>query len=285
MSCLTSFGVGGPAQIVATPKKKEYCALIIEIIKEFNAHYFVIGAGTNILASDSGYDGVIISINGRINNIEFLGDNYWRWDSGVPLASAINICAEKGFGGCEELYKIPGSVGGAITMNASAYGRQMYDIVESIDIVTSDSEFKTLSKAEIKADYRTGGIEKGAIVISTVVKLQPGKREKIFAAMSEFSRMRMKTQPISQRSAGCFFKNPQGMHAGELIDKCGLKGLQIGGAKVSDVHANFIVNFDNATAKDVISLARIIKEKVADKFGVELIPEVVFLGFDEGFKL
>jgi len=271
---LTSLGVGGPAKIVATPHSREELSKLMEFLWSENLTSIVIGKGTNLLASDNGYDGVVIRIDGGFEKVERLDEGLWLFEAGCPLESAIRTTAEAGYAGLENLAGIPGSVGGAVRMNASAYETSFFDRIEKVELLVYQLGFFEFPSEKLSPEYRSIDIPANAIIISTTVKLEPIDSGFIQERIDEKLSLRAETQPISERSAGCIFKNPSGLHAGKLIEDTGLKGFKVGDAMISHIHANFIVNAGNATADDIMKLIEIISNEVEKKFAVELELEI-----------
>ena len=280
LATLTSFGVGGDARIVIEPFDKNSLADCIRIIWDENLPYYVIGKGTNLLVSDNGFDGIIVKIDGGIDKIEHLDGSLWHWESGASLKSAIEKCIESGFGGIEQLAGIPGSVGGATVMNASAYGVSFFDKVKSVEILSRGNGIQKFSSNELEPTYRGIEISDGSIVISVDIALDRVSPELAREEIAKYLSLRAENQPIDKKSAGCIFKNPEGLYAGKLIEDAGLKGFKINDAMVSPVHSNFIVNNGKASATDIMKLIEIIRKKVFEKFSVELELEVKTLGFE-----
>ncbi|MCD6595829.1 UDP-N-acetylmuramate dehydrogenase [bacterium] len=276
---LTSFGVGGPAKIVLKSFDKNRLIDCMKIIWDKNLSYYIIGKGTNLLVSDDGFDGIIIQIDGGLDNISQIDGNIWQWQSGISLKSAIETCIDNGFGGIEELAGIPGSVGGAAIMNASAYDVSFFDKVKSADILILEAGIEKIESAKFKPKYRGIEIPDGAILISVELELDEVKPIVASQKVLKVLALRAKNQPIDKKSAGCIFKNPDGMHAGKLIDDAGLKGISINDAMVSPIHSNFIVNNGKASATDIMKLIEIVRKKVFEKYSVELELEVKTLGF------
>ncbi|MCD6417990.1 UDP-N-acetylmuramate dehydrogenase [bacterium] len=279
LSRITSFGVGGEAKVAIFPRTVAELERAMSVIRDSELPHFVIGRGTNLLVADSGYNGIVIFVDGGFDGVERLSDNIWTFGAGALMSAAVKKAAEQGFGGLEELAGIPGSVGGCAKMNASAYGKSFSDNIVFLNVLTRRGIGK-ISADEIGADYRRTAIENDVIILSAGVSLEEKPPAEIDGRIMEFNRMRVRSQPIDQKSAGCIFKNPEGMHAGALIDEAGLKGKSVGGAMVSQKHANFIINRGKATASDIVELIRYVKNEVMKKFGVELELEVIPLGFD-----
>ncbi len=280
LSLLTSFGVGGEAAVVAKPASKDELRELFAFLRREGLPSFVLGRGTNVLASDDGFDGVVVLVEGGLDDVVHEGGCRWRLGAGAGLTDAIARIAEAGYGGMELLAGIPGSVGGAVVMNAGAFGCQFLDRTVFVEVLTAQGKFETLVRDELAPSYRSVRLPDGAVVVSATVELSKADRDELSRRIDEVLRSRSMSQPLSERSAGCVFKNPPGMHAGELIERAGLKGLRVGGAMVSNKHANFIVNTGGAQARHIVELIEIIRREVAERFGVELELEIKLLGFE-----
>ncbi len=278
MSKHTTFRIGGRADMLIYPTKRRELIDLIQICKEENIELAIIGNGSNVLVSDKGIRGLVIMTD-RLNRITFREDGTVEAWAGAPLARVANLAKNYSLTGMEFAFGIPGSVGGAVYMNAGAYNRQMAGIVEETEYITPDGEIKTIYGDEHKFGYRTSFFkENGGIIIRTVMRLSEGNSEDIVAKMQEYTTARNEKQPLDKPSAGSVFKRPEGYFAGKLIEDAGLKGVSVGGAMVSPKHAGFIVNTGVATCKDVLTLIAKIKEEVFNKFGVQLQEEIQFIG-------
>ncbi|RKZ32884.1 UDP-N-acetylenolpyruvoylglucosamine reductase [bacterium] len=278
LSLLTSFGIGGPADLVLFPSSKEQLIRVLQILAETEIPVYVLGKGTNVLASDDGFSGAVVVIGEGLDGIVKLGGGVWVFEAGLSLSRAISTVAKDGFGGLEPLAGIPGSVGGAVAMNAGAYGVEIADELMELEIWMGGSKTKVLRKADLVIDYRGIGIPSGSVILSAKFELPKVGAKYALERINYFKTLRAESQPIDAKCAGCIFRNPPGLHAGKLIDDAGLKGKQIGGAKISEKHANFIVNVGGATARDVMSLVGLIRDVVYKKFGVKLELEIKILG-------
>lgn len=276
----TTFRIGGPARYFLTPDN--ICAIrkAILICKEYNIDFYVIGNGSNLLVSDKGYDGVVIRIAENLREIK-CEDNKIYATAGATLAGIAQVALRNSLTGFEFAAGIPGTLGGALVMNAGAYGGEMKQVVESAELLDNEGNFVVLSNEELELGYRTSVIpKKGYFVLSAVIKLDYTEdREAISARMSELAAQRREKQPLEYPSAGSTFKRPEGYFAGKLIMDAGLRGCTIGEAAVSEKHCGFVINKGGATADDVIRLIEHVRATVLDKFGVELEPEVKLLGF------
>ena len=286
MSAHTTFRTGGPADLYIVPRNTKETAALIRYFKLNKLPYFVIGNGSNLLVSDKGYRGAVIDL-GRNDGTEFTLLGYeWQGDkfiadvgAGCFLSVVGNIAAGAGAAGFEELTGIPGCIGGACIMNAGAYGREMKDVVESVEIIDSDGNIRKLTKDEIEFRYRGSSLmDEGCIVCRAEIGLSKGNTDDIKAKCEELFNKRKESQPLEYPSAGSTFKRPEGYFAGKLISDAGLKGYRVGGAEVSEKHAGFVINKDHATSADIYKLILDVKAKILDKDGVELEPEVRFLG-------
>ncbi|MGC2424860.1 MAG: UDP-N-acetylmuramate dehydrogenase [Nitrospirota bacterium] len=281
MSEHTSLGIGGPAEAMAFPKNTEELSNLQAKAFANGVPVFILGKGTNLLVLDGGIPGLVINLS-KMNWIikeHAGGDNFAvRSGAGTPLPKLASFCAEEGLSGLEFASGIPGTVGGAVYMNAGAYGYEIKDVLYKIKIVNEGGKIIELASGEIEKKYRHGGVPENTAVTEAWFKLMPGAAEEIKARASEYIGKRKATQPLSAKSAGSTFKNPPGKKAWQLIEGAGLKGLSVGGAAVSDKHANFFINTGKATAKDFIALMELVKTKVKEKTGIELEPEVRVVG-------
>lgn len=274
----TTFRVGGNADYFVMPQDASEIKAIVELCKNAEMPYYILGNGSNLLVSDAGYRGVIIQIYKEMNHIEVI-DEIVKVQAGALLSRVGNVALEAKLTGFEFAAGIPGTVGGAVVMNAGAYGGEMKDIIVNATVLTQDGDVVTLNKEELELGYRTSVIaKKGYIVLEAQYQLQKGDREAIRARMDELKCQRVTKQPLEYPSAGSTFKRPEGYFAGKLIQDAGLRGFQVGGAQVSEKHCGFVINKDQATAADVVELMRQVSEKVMQEFGVKLEPEVKTLG-------
>ena len=276
----TTFRIGGPARYFLTPDREEALKEVILMCKDNNIDFYVIGNGSNLLVSDKGYDGVVIKIGENLREIRCEEDKIYA-TAGATLAGIAQTALKNSLTGFEFAAGIPGTLGGALVMNAGAYGGEMKQVVESAKLLDSEGNFVVLSNEELELGYRRSVIsKKGYIVLSAVIKLDYTEdKAAISARMSELATQRREKQPLEYPSAGSTFKRPEGYFAGKLIMDAGLRGYTIGGAAVSEKHCGFVINKGGATADDVIRLIEHVRATVLDKFGVELEPEVKLLGF------
>ncbi len=278
LSELTSYGIGGPADLLVLPDNPERMAKALRILADDGMPVFAIGRGTNILAADAGFRGALIRVQDR--RFERIGDGRFDIGAAITLDEVVDALAKAGYVGAQGLAGIPGSLGGGIAMNAGAWGYSTGAIVNDVLAFGIDGYPVEIDLGEM-FEYRWSKLRGNTVVSSaTVVMLGRGDPEALFSQANEYRRRRATTQPLDRKSAGCIFKNPPHDHAGRLIDAAGLKGTSVGGASISDVHANFIVNLGGATAVDVLTLINIATEKVFNEFGIELEPEIIKLGFD-----
>ena len=274
----TTFRIGGPARLMALPKTREEAAAAVRVARAHGIVPFFLGNGSDLLVSDKGYPGFIIKVVGGLTDLAVEG-NKIRAGSGVLLSTLSRAALEHGLTGLEFSNGIPGSLGGAITMNAGAYDGDMSMVVRSVDFVDGEGALKTLSGADLDFAYRHSAFSDGRrLILGAELELAPGKPDQIQALMDDLWNRRRHKQPLDKPSAGSTFKRPQGYFAAALIDECKLKGARVGGAEVSKKHAGFIINAGGATSADVLALARQVQETVLRETGVALELEVRFLG-------
>ena len=274
----TSFKVGGPADIFIEPDDRAELVKAIKDLREQGVSYYIIGNGSNLLVSDKGLRGAVVKIGDKFGSVSINNDIITA-ESGVLLSTLSKMAAREGLTGMEFASGIPGSLGGAVTMNAGAYGGEMKDIVEWVEILDQDLNIKRLKNDEMKFMYRKSIIEPGKhIVLRCCIRLKKGNKDEIDNKMAELAEKRRSKQPLHLPSAGSTFKRPEGYFAGKLIEDAGLRGFTIGGAQVSTLHCGFVVNNGDATAKDVYDLIRHVQKTVFEKFNVMLEPEVKILG-------
>ena len=280
ISNYTTYRVGGKARAICYPKGEEELIKLVSLLKEKGIKYFVLGNGSNVLFSDNMYDGIIIKLD-NFNKISIDG-NIITVGAGYPLIKLSNDAMRNSLVGLEFANGIPGTVGGAVFMNAGAYGEDMSKIVESVRVLTSDGKIKEFTQKQMKFSYRTSILQEHLdyVCISAKLKLASGDKEEIEKIMTERRLQRKATQPLNYPSAGSVFRNPEGMYAGKLIDDMGLKGYTIGKAKVSEKHANFIINTGNAKASDIKRIIDLIKQKALVKYNVRLRVEQRLINWD-----
>ena len=275
MSKHTSFQIGGPVEVMAFPKNSNELAEILKKSALLDCKTVILGAGTNILAPERGLDGLVICLKDCMDGIERLNGDRIRVAAGVTMARAAVFAAGQNLGGMEFAHGIPGTVGGGVYMNAGAYGGEIKDICESVEIMRPDGRIDTVLASEMDFSYRHSRLEdEQGIVVSVVFKLTPKPEAEIREQMQELLKKRKASQPLEYPSAGSAFKRPVGGYAAALIDQAGLKGFQVGGAAVSEKHAGFVVNLGGATSQDVLSLLEKVADIVFEKSGIHLEPEV-----------
>lgn len=273
----TTFKIGGAADIFVLPQAEASFVNTVKKCRELDVPCFIIGNGSNLLVSDGGIEGAVIS-TARLCNIELNGERLFC-GAGAPLSAVCVKARDESLSGLEFAYGIPGSVGGALYMNAGAYGGQISDVFESALCISRECELITVRKEDMRAGYRSSCFKAdGLTVLSAVFKLNFGNKAEIEGRMEELMNRRREKQPLELPSAGSTFKRPEGNFAGALIEKNGLKGALVGGARVSEKHAGFIVNSGGATEKDVSALIEKIQRTVECADGIHLEPEVIFVG-------
>ena len=274
----TSFRIGGPADLMALPQAEAELDALLQKAAEYKVPVTLIGNGSNLLVRDKGIRGLVIKLGNMLSEITACGDTI-TFGSGVSLAMASRKAAELSLSGMEFAVGIPGSIGGAVYMNAGAYDGDMSKVVTSVRVMDRAGKVSELEAAKLDFGYRHTALQgSGLIVVAVTVKLTPGDKEAINTKMADFSNRRLTKQPLEFPSAGSMFKRPPGYFAGTLIDQTGLKGYTVGGAQVSTKHAGFVVNIGNATASDVLQLISDVQDKVFAAHGVHLEPEVLVLG-------
>ncbi len=271
----TSFRIGGPAEVMAFPRNKEELSRILKVSALLDQRPAILGAGTNILAPDAGISGLVICLKDCMDGMQQLDDTHIRVAAGVTMARAAVFAAGLGLSGLEFAHGIPGTVGGGVYMNAGAYGGEICQVFTQAEVMDMDGNLRTVSREEMNFSYRHSRLEdEGGIVISADFALEPKPIDEIREKMQELMGKRRKSQPLDLPSAGSAFKRPVGGYAAALIEQCGLKGYQVGGAAVSEKHAGFVVNLGGATASDVQTLLQQVSHKVMDDTGIRLEPEV-----------
>jgi UDP-N-acetylmuramate dehydrogenase len=277
----TTLKIGGPADLYFEPKNIDSLKKAIAYIKDANVPVRAIGRGSNLLVADGGIEGVVIKVGEGLNHLE-QNENNITVGGGYSLIPLATLLSREAFTGLEFAAGIPGSVGGAVFMNAGAHGSDMSQIVEKALILFPDGELKWLSNEELGFSYRTSILqEKGGICVEAVLVLNKGEKETIMAELKKNKDYRRNTQPWNFPCCGSVFRNPLPNYAGQLIESSGLKGTQIGGAQVSEMHANFIVNTGDAKAKDVLDLISYIQKTIKEKHGIDIQTEVEIIGRNE----
>ena len=276
----TSFKVGGPADVMIIPSTEEELIQAVKICRENDIKYFIMGNGSNLLVRDTGIRGVVIKINEGFDNVQVVGTKIMA-QAGALLTAVSKLALRNSLQGMEFASGIPGTIGGAITMNAGAYGGEMKDIVRSVRVMTTDNQVLQLSNREMNFEYRNSRVkDQDLIVLSVEFELELGELENIEEKMRELTFQRTSKQPLELPSGGSTFKRPEGYFAGKLIDDSGLRGLRHGDAQVSEKHCGFVVNRGETTYKEVMELVGVIQKTVMDKFGVELEMEIKRVGDD-----
>ena len=275
MSRHTSFRIGGPAEVMAFPQNADELAELLKLSKVLDCKCAILGAGTNILAPDAGMEGLVICLKDCMDGMEQLDSTRIRVAAGVTMSRAAVYAAGLDLGGLEFAHGIPGTVGGAVYMNAGAYGGEIAMVCESVEVMTQDGQLHTIPATEMNFSYRHSRLEdEGGIVLSAVFQLTPRPGDAVREQMQELMRKRKASQPLDLPSAGSAFKRPVGGFAAALIDQAGLKGFRVGDAAVSEKHAGFVVNLGNATSEDVCELLRRVSDKVWEINEIRLEPEV-----------
>ena len=272
------FGIGGNAAAYFEVSAPDELAYVAQLKKRRNVPVAIIGRGSNLLVNDAGYQGIVIRLIGEFNQLDF-NQNRVGVGAGVSLPRLSKMAASHGLSGVEFALGIPGSVGGALIMNAGAWGSSFGDLVECVQVMTDEGKLMDLSHDEAQFSYRHSGLKPYFCVTGATLSLSPGDAEEVDNLMQDLYNQKITSQPFAEENAGCMFKNPPGHSAGKLIDECGLKGYRVGGAEVTKIHGNFILNLDNATAHDVLSLVRHIQAHVKQERDVDLEMEVQLLGF------
>lgn len=281
MSKHTSYGIGGPARAYVTPKNKEDLVSILKFSKDNNIPSYFIGSGSNLLVSDDGIDGIVITLGKSFNKLEINKNNVFA-ETGVMLGKMVKECTKRNLSGLESLIGVPGTLGGALIMNAGAFGGEISNYLEYVSVITMSGDEKKYQQKDIKFNYRNSSFSDNEILINANFKFILSDQKTVSKNKIKASGGRKSSQPLRFRSAGSVFKNPSEGAAGYFIDKAGLKGTKSGDAEISNVHANFFVNHGSATAKDVVRLINIARKKVYKEFGVMLELEIKTLGFAQG---
>ena len=278
MASHTTFRIGGPADYFVMPETVEELAAVLKLCKEEQMPYFILGNGSNLLVGDKGFRGVVIQLYKNFDGIQIDGTKVTA-KAGAMLIRVAKESGKAGLTGLEFASGIPGTIGGAMVMNAGAYGGEMKDVVTAVTVLTKEGDIKNLTGDEMNFRYRGSVVEdEGYIVLEAVMELKEGNLEEIQARIDELSIQRKTKQPIEYPSAGSTFKRPEGYFAGKLIQDAELRGYRVGGAQVSEKHCGFVINAGGATAADVMQLMQDVSEKVNAQFGVTLEPEVKRVG-------
>lgn len=278
MSRHTTFQVGGEAECLIDIASEEVLVKLLKYLNIIEIPYFILGNGSNLLVSDKGYDGVILRIGNKMSGIKVEGDRITA-QAGALLSRVAKTAYEHSLTGLEFASGIPGSLGGAIVMNAGAYDGEMSRVVETVKVMNKEGEIMVLDNESMEFSYRNSIIRnRPFIVLEAVLRLQPGEQSEIKNKMDDFAERRREKQPLEYPSAGSTFKRPEGYYAGKLIMDAGLRGYRIGSAQVSEKHCGFIINLGNAEASDIFELIQEIQERVKNQFDVSLERELVILG-------
>ncbi len=276
----TTFKIGGPVDIMVLPQDEEDVATVVSFCRERDIPLFIFGVGSNLLVRDRGIRGVAMKLGENLDEVEVNGDQI-QAQAGVKISALARIAAFHSLSGLEFAEGIPGSLGGALVMNAGAYDGEMQGIVTAARAIGPDGSIETFKNEEMQFGYRRSIFQSnGYIIIYATLKLATGNRNEIEQRMLEFARRREEKQPLDKPSAGSTFRRPPGFYVGPMLEELGLKGYQIGDAQVSSKHAGFIINNGNATARDVLELIAYIQQKAKERFGVDLQPEIRVVGQD-----
>ena len=274
----TTFHVGGKADMYVSVKSVEELSSLIKLARETDTPFTVIGNGSNILVKDKGIRGLVIEIGSGMSACEIKGNMIYA-EAGILLSRLASLALNNSLTGMEEISGIPGTLGGGIYMNAGAYGGELKNIIKTVTYIDEYGEEQTVTADECEFGYRKSIFTSGGkYIISAVIELSEGDRTEISEKMADYAKRRREKQPLSLPSAGSTFKRPEGYFAGALIQESGLKGYKSGGAMISDLHAGFVVNYDNATSQDILDVIKHTQETVLDKFGVMLETEVKIIG-------
>jgi UDP-N-acetylmuramate dehydrogenase len=279
LNSYSTFKIGGRAKYFFVATKKEDLIKAINTAKKIKSPFFILGQGSNLLISDKGFIGFVVRL--QVTGYRLKGNTIYA-EAGVLLSRLVSLALENNLTGLEWAVGIPGTVGGAINGNAGAFGQSMAEMVKEVEVYdVKNKKVRNLKNKNCKFSYRESIFKnnKDLIIISANLRLKKGNKGKIKQKIKEYLKQRIKTQPLKLPSIGSIFKNPEGLFAGELIEKCGLKGKRIGDVKISEKHANFIINLGKGKAKEVRKLITFIKKKVKERFGITLEEEIQYLGF------
>lgn len=276
----TSFKIGGPADVIIIPKNENQVVEAITLLRENNIKFFIMGNGTNLLVKDGGLRCAVIKINEGLNKVQ-IGDNKVYCEAGALLTAVSKAVARESLTGMEFANGIPGTIGGAVTMNAGAYGGEMKDIITKVRAIDKDNNIREYSNSEMNFRYRGSRVtDEDLIVLSVELELELGDPVKIEEVMKDLTYKRTSKQPLELPSGGSTFKRPEGYFAGKLIQDSGLRGLRHGGAQISEKHCGFVVNVEDASCKNVLELIQIVQKTVRDNYDVELETEIKLIGED-----
>lgn len=275
----TTFRIGGPADIYLEPETKDDAVSLVRHLGAENILFFLMGNGSNILVADEGVRGAVVNLEHGFSYVHADDDGVIRAGAGIRLAKFVDFCIGQGYAGAEMLAGIPGTLGGAVIMNAGAYGGEISDYMLSVELIR-DGRLLTIAKEEGGFAYRTSALADD-VVLEATFRFPQGVTDELKTSRRQTMLKRNSSQPVQFPNAGSIFKNPPGDYAARLIEGCGLKGRRVGGAEISELHANFIINVDGATARDVIALATIARDEVLRRFGIELELEIKPIGFQQ----
>lgn len=280
MSEYTTFRIGGKADAICFVHGLGELQQVFSYINREKIPYLLVGRGSNLLVRDGGFKGAVIIMRGQLATIKQheKNDQVVVAGGGLTLSDLVKFCSHRGLGGLEFLSGIPGTVGGAVTMNAGAFGRAMGDVVQQVDVVTPEGEITSRNRSDLAFSYRESSIQEGSLVVRASLQCSQETPEIVSGRVAEYLTRRKVTQPLEYPSAGSVFRNPPNDYAGRIIEQTGLKGKKIGGAMISPKHANYIVNTGGAKAEDVLRLMEMAKEKVREAKGIELEPEIKVVG-------
>ena len=276
----TTYGIGGPADLMIFPKSKQDLIKVIEIINENKIQLTILGSGSNVLVSDNGIRGAVISLKNSLKQIE-VDENILYAECGTMLGKIVKHAVKNNLIGLENLNGVPGTLGGALIMNAGAWGGEISENLIHVEIMNSKSEIQKIQKNDLNFSYRQSSFNKDDILLSAKFNLKKADKDIIKENFIEAQSGRKKSQPLNKRSAGSLFKNPKNNSAGKLLDDAGLKGFSVGDAKISEKHANFFINDGDASSRDMLMLIKKAHKVVKDKFNVNLSLEVRLMGFNE----
>ncbi len=276
----TTYKIGGPADLMIFPKSKQDLIKVIEIINKNKIQLTILGSGSNVLVSDNGIRGAVISLKNSLKQIE-VDDNILYAECGTMLGKIVKYAVKNNLIGLENLNGVPGTLGGALIMNAGAWGGEISENLIHVEVINSKSEIQKIQKKDLNFSYRQSSFNKDDILLSAKFNLKKADKDIIKENFIEAQSGRKKSQPLNKRSAGSLFKNPKNNSAGKLLDEAGLKGFSIGDAKISEKHANFFINDGDASSRDMLMLIKKAHKEVKDKFNVNLSLEVKLMGFNE----
>jgi UDP-N-acetylmuramate dehydrogenase len=282
MKDYTTFRVGGKADAICFPENGAQLKNIVSCLAKKGVPYLIAGKGSNLLVRDGGIKGAVIILKGKFAIIERDADDKCSVNAGagLPLCDLLSYCGRNGLGGAEFLAGIPGTLGGAVAMNAGAHGKEIKGLVKEVHILTAKGIAETIDSSHLDFDYRKLSLAEGSILQNVLLHFEAARPEIISAKIAEFLKQRKKYQPLEYPSGGSVFKNPPGDFAGRLIEEAGLKGKTIGNAMISEKHANFIVNTGNAMAVDILALMDLAQKRVRERTGIDLEPEIRVVGMD-----